>query len=67
MGAYEFSWAFIGDFDHDCNIDFVDYAFLAFSWLENNPSLDITPPPAGDGIVDFKDLAVLCDHWLAGQ
>jgi hypothetical protein len=64
MGAYEFSWAFIGDLDHDCNVDFADYAVLTSSWLQSNPLVDIAPPPAGDGIVDITDLAILCDNWL---
>ncbi|MGA2094263.1 MAG: hypothetical protein ABSH16_12800 [Sedimentisphaerales bacterium] len=67
MGAYEFSYAYAGDFDSDCNVDFSDFALLASSWLQSNPSVDIAPPPAGDGIVDIKDLAVLCDNWLAGK
>ncbi|MGD0077411.1 MAG: right-handed parallel beta-helix repeat-containing protein [Sedimentisphaerales bacterium] len=67
MGAYEFSYAYAGDFDSDCDVDFSDFAVLANSWLQNNPSVDIAPPPAGDGIVDIKDLAVLCDNWLAGK
>jgi len=29
------------------------------------PSADIAPPE-GDGIVDERDLDVLCDNWLAG-
>jgi predicted outer membrane repeat protein len=66
MGAYEFNWVYLGDFDYDCNIDFVDYAVLASSWLENNPLADIAPPPAGNGIVDISDLAILCDNWLTG-
>jgi hypothetical protein len=28
------------------------------------PSADIAPPPAGDGIVDSNDLAVLTGSWL---
>jgi hypothetical protein len=67
MGAYEFSYAYAGDFDSDCNVDFSDFALLASSWLQSNPSVDIAPPPAGDGIIDIKDLAVLCDNWLAGK
>jgi hypothetical protein len=65
MGAYEFGYA--GDFDCDHDVDFIDYAILAASWLQNNPLLDIAPPPAGDGIVDIEDLAVLCDNWLTGK
>jgi hypothetical protein len=67
MGAYEFSYAYAGDFDGDCDVDFFDFAILANSWMQNNPLLDIAPAPAGDGIVDIKDLAVLCDNWLAGK
>jgi len=67
MGAYEFSYAYAGDFDNDCDVDFIDFAILANSWLQNNPLVDIAPPPEGDGIVDIKDLAVLCDNWLAGK
>jgi hypothetical protein len=67
MGAYEFSYAYAGDFDGDCDVDFIDFAILAGSWLQNNPLLDIAPAPAGDGIVDIQDLAVLGDNWLAGK
>ena len=67
MGAYEFSWIFAGDFDGDCDMDIVDFAILANSWLQSNPLVDIAPPPDGDGIVDFRDLIILCDNWLAGK
>jgi hypothetical protein len=67
MGAYEFSYTYSGDFDGDGNIDFADYAALASAWLQNNPVVDIAPPPNGDGIVDSEDLSVLCDNWLAGK
>jgi hypothetical protein len=55
------------DFDGDCDVDFADFALLAGSWRQNNPSRDIAPPPAGDGIVDIYDLAVLCNDWLTGK
>jgi hypothetical protein len=64
MGAYEFGYA--GDFDCDYDVDFFDYAILAASWLQNDPLTDIAPTPAGDGIVDTSDLAILCDNWLEG-
>jgi hypothetical protein len=48
-------------------VDFFDFAILAGYWHQNNPLADIAPAPAGDGIVDIKDLAVLCDNWLAGK
>jgi hypothetical protein len=66
MGAYEFAWTYIGDFDSDCNVDLVDFAILASYWLQDETLIDIVPPPAGDGIVDEWDLAILCDNWLAG-
>ena len=48
-------------------MDSVDFAILANYWLQSNPLVDIAPPPAGDGIVDFKDLIVLFENWLAGK
>ena len=33
MGAYEFNYAYIGDFDYDCGVDFLDYAIFALAWL----------------------------------
>ncbi|UCF43979.1 MAG: right-handed parallel beta-helix repeat-containing protein, partial [Planctomycetota bacterium] len=67
MGAYEFSTADIGDFDDDCAVDFVDYAILSDYWLMDEPSVDIAPQPAGDGIIDERDLDILCENWLAGK
>jgi hypothetical protein len=64
--AYVFNNA-SADFDGDCDIDFADFALLGGSWRQNNSSRDIAPPPAGDGIVDIYDLAVLCNEWLAGK
>jgi len=58
---------FPGDLDADSDVDFFDFAVLAGFWRQNNPLADIAPAPAGDGIVDMKDLAVLCDNWLAGK
>jgi len=58
---------FPGDLDADGDVDFFDFAVLAGCWRQNNPLADIAPAPAGDGIVDIKDLAVLCDNWLAGK
>ena len=56
-----------GDLDADSDVDFFDFAVLAGFWRQNNPLADIAPAPAGDGFVDMKDLAVLCDNWLAGK
>jgi hypothetical protein len=58
---------FPGDLNADSDVNFFDFAVLAGYWRQNNPLADIAPAPAGDGIVDIKDLAVLCDNWLAGK
>jgi hypothetical protein len=64
MGAFEFASAYFGDFDSDRNVDLIDFAILADFWLTDEPSVDIAPTPAGDGLVDTSDLAVLSDSWL---
>jgi hypothetical protein len=64
--AYAFNTT-SADFDCDYDVDFVDFALLASSWRHNDPSKDFATPPAGDGIVDLYDLAVLCDEWLTGK
>jgi len=66
-GAYEFALANIGDFDGECDVDFVDYAIMADSWLTDDSLVDVAPTAAGDGIVDELDLAVLCEYWLFGR
>jgi hypothetical protein len=60
--------SFPGDFEPDCDVDFADVAVMAGQWLQapGSPSADIAPPPAGDGIVNFKDFAVLAQHWFEG-
>ena len=58
---------FPGDLDADGDVDFFDFAVLAGHWRQNNPLADIAPAPAGDRVVDIKDLAVLCYNWLAGK
>ncbi len=51
------------DFNGDQIINFLDFARLAQSWRSADASVDIAPP-AGDGIVDGNDLAVLTGCWL---
>jgi len=52
------------DFNGDRIVNFKDYCKLAQYWGRSESSVDIAPPPLGDGKVDFKDLAVLAGHWL---
>ncbi len=59
-------WA---DLDGDWDVDFRDFARFANAWGSTtggtnwDPNCDISMP--ADGVVDEKDLAVLCDNWLA--
>ena len=54
----------IPDFNNDGRVDLKDFNMLAQHWLEDEPSVDISPPPEGDGVVDYKDLAGLAEYWL---
>jgi serine/threonine-protein phosphatase CPPED1 len=54
----------VADFDNDYKIGLRDFERLAQSWLQDDPSVDIVPEPFGDGIVDFRDMAVLAEYWL---
>jgi parallel beta-helix repeat protein len=70
MGAYEFAWAYIGDFDGECDVDSGDYAIFGLAWLTEegqpgyNPACDISIP--ADKYIDWLDLDILTDNWLAG-
>ncbi len=70
MGAYEFNYAYMGDFDYNCEVDFSDFAMFALAWLtqpadaEWNRFCDISLP--ADNSIDWRDLDVFADNWLAG-
>ncbi len=66
MGAYEFNYAYMGDFDYDCEVNFGDFAVLAQNWQLDNPAIDIAPFANPDGVIDFKELSVIAVHWLDG-
>jgi len=53
-----------GDFDLDGIVDFADFADLARFWLQNEPSVDVAPPPDGDHAVNTLDLSALASSWL---
>jgi hypothetical protein len=71
MGAYEFAWIYIGDFYGGCDVDFVDFAVLALTWLLEdgdigyNALCDISIP--ADYIIDEYDLKIFTDNWLEGK
>jgi hypothetical protein len=52
-------------------VDFEDFAYLALSWMKGDgpagydPNCDISIP--SDNYIDWLDLAVLTDNWLAGK
>jgi hypothetical protein len=55
---------FLPDFNSDGVMNLWDFALLAQSWLAAEPSLDVAPPPGGDGIVGYQDLAGLAAYWM---
>jgi hypothetical protein len=44
--------------------DFDDLARFAGCWLEYDAVIDTAPEPAGDGIINFLDFAILANWWL---
>ncbi|MHC4498133.1 MAG: hypothetical protein ACYS21_03360 [Planctomycetota bacterium] len=71
MGAYEFGWAYIGDFDGECDVDFADWGLFAMAWLKEQGEAgyvrdyDISIP--ADNKIDWADLKIFCGNWLCGK
>jgi hypothetical protein len=55
------------DFKKDGKIDFMDICILANYWSGVESSVDVAPPPLGDGKVNAKDLSVLIENWLTAS
>ncbi len=55
------------DFNKDGKIDFKDVCILGQYWSGDEPSVDVAPPPAGDNVINHKDLAVLVENWLSAS
>lgn len=51
------------DFNGSGQVDIGDLVQLVEGWGQENPLLDIAPPPFSDGIVDKQDLAILMSYW----
>jgi len=51
------------DFNGDGLVDIKDLLRLIESWSQNDPIVDIAPPPFVDGIVDALDLELLMSYW----
>jgi parallel beta-helix repeat protein len=70
MGAYEFNYAYMGDVDYNCNVDFFDFSIFGRAWMteQGDPdwdwACDINDPP--DYYIDWRDLVILCGNWLEG-
>jgi hypothetical protein len=71
MGAYEFNYAYMGDLDYNCRVDFYDFSIFGRAWeTEQGDSdwdwaCDMSDPP--DDYIDWRDVAILCENWLAGR
>ena len=69
MGAYEFNYAYMGDFDYDCSVDFVDFSIFGLAWMTKpgdaqwNRFCDISKP--SDNYIDWLDAVIVCDNWLS--
>jgi len=69
MGAYEFGWVYLGDFDGQCDVDLVDFAIMSAAWLsDDTPSANWNQDCDLDnsGVIDIDDLETLGANWLAG-
>jgi hypothetical protein len=53
---------FTGDLDHNCRVDFEDFAIMGQEWHTSGIKADIYKD--GNNRVDLMDLAVLADEWL---
>ncbi|MBN2269675.1 MAG: hypothetical protein JXN61_03620 [Sedimentisphaerales bacterium] len=69
MGAYEFNYAYMGDLDYDCSVDFGDFSVFGPAWQtalgqdDYDATCNISDPP--DDSIDWRDLAVIAENWLA--
>jgi hypothetical protein len=70
MGVYEFNYAYMGDLDYSCSVDFFDFSIFGQAWMTKEGDLswdwacDINNPP--DDYINWRDAAILCGNWLAG-
>lgn len=60
------------DFSRDCYVDSIDYAMLAFLWehtVDSNSEFNLSKEGDFDGfgIINFADLRLFIDDWLASS
>jgi len=69
MGVHEYNYTYLGDLDYNCKVDFFDFSIIGRAWMKIegdfnwNWICDISEP--SDDCIDWKDLAILCENWLA--
>ena len=56
----------LADFDHDGDVDMVDFAFFALNWMDTGCGVCGGADLTGDGNVKLDDLREFADNWLAG-
>jgi len=54
----------VPDLNQDGVLNLVDFAHMARRWMAEAPEFDIAPPPEGDGVVGYADLAGLSTYWM---
>jgi subtilisin family serine protease len=62
--AVELAMAARADLNDDCFVNLRDFAKLAQFWMQDEASVDIYPPPEGDGIIDVWDVITMGEYWL---
>ncbi|MHC5157144.1 MAG: glycoside hydrolase family 113 [Planctomycetota bacterium] len=55
-----------GDMNRDSYVDMNDLRMLSMNFLSAEPSMDLSPYPSGDGIINLEDFAVLAQNWHVG-
>jgi hypothetical protein len=65
-GAVYFLEILAADLNRDGEVNFKDFAILAYQWLQppGTPSADISPAPVGDNVVNGLDLLRFAEQWL---
>ncbi|MHC4425069.1 MAG: S8 family serine peptidase [Planctomycetota bacterium] len=62
--AVELAMAARADLNDDNYVDFRDFSELAQYWMQDESSVDIYPPPGGDGVIDVWDVVTMGEYWL---
>jgi hypothetical protein len=57
-----------GDLSLDNKVNMADLQLMTEQWPQTGSSrADIYPLPAGDGVVDFRDFALMANNWMLGM